>query len=342
MKVSIITTIYKAEKDLPRLLDSMMALQSPELEFFLIDNGSPDRCGEICAEYAKKDSRFVVRTIQDNIGYIRARNLGMQEVDADYIGFCDSDDILEPGGYDRAIAKIKETDCDLLVAAYKDCSDDGRQTIKLPPFPSGIYRDDKLDVIRTQVYGFLPGRQQLKGFVWKHIYRLSIVQREHLAFIERLQPYEDEIFNIDFVNASQCVLVDDGVIYNYVNNPASITQKMLSRFSIQDEWNRVKLLYQERKNRAYPGVEEAVGNTMLEYLYGLVLWAVKSSSDSISNIIKQFVSVVDHDIIDDICRKHSANLGHKMNFFAYCMKHRHYQLLFRAIKFLLKRKYGVS
>ena len=38
MKVSIITTIYKAEKDLPRLLDSMMAQKSPELEFFLIDN----------------------------------------------------------------------------------------------------------------------------------------------------------------------------------------------------------------------------------------------------------------------------------------------------------------
>ena len=58
MKVSIITTIYKAEKDLPRLLDSMMALKSPELEFFLIDNGSPDRCGEICAEYASRDSRL--------------------------------------------------------------------------------------------------------------------------------------------------------------------------------------------------------------------------------------------------------------------------------------------
>ena len=50
MKLSIITTAYKAEQDLPRLLDSMMAQKAPELEFFLIDNGSPDRCGEICRE----------------------------------------------------------------------------------------------------------------------------------------------------------------------------------------------------------------------------------------------------------------------------------------------------
>ena len=108
MKVSIVTTIYKAEKDLPRLLDSMMALKSPKLEFFLIDNGSPDRCGEICAEYAKKDNRFFVRTLEENIGYIRARMLGVQECHGDYVGFCDSDDHLEPGGYDHAIREIAE------------------------------------------------------------------------------------------------------------------------------------------------------------------------------------------------------------------------------------------
>ena len=98
MKISIITTVYKAEQDLPRLLDSMMAQKSPGLEFFLIDNGSPDRCGEICREYAKKDPRFTVYTLKENIGYIRARNLGIKVCDGDYVGFCDSDDYLEPGG----------------------------------------------------------------------------------------------------------------------------------------------------------------------------------------------------------------------------------------------------
>ena len=99
MKISIITTVYKAEQDLPRLLDSMMAQKAPELEFFLIDNGSPDRCGEICREYAEKDPRFTVYTLEENIGYIRARNLGLEVCDGDYVGFCDSDDFL--GGCGR-------------------------------------------------------------------------------------------------------------------------------------------------------------------------------------------------------------------------------------------------
>ncbi len=338
MKVSIITTIYKAEKDLPRLLDSMMALKSPELEFFLIDNGSPDRCGEICAEYAKKDPRFVVRTIKDNIGYIGARNLGITEVAADYIGFCDSNDILEPGGYDKAIAKLRETDCDLFIAAYKDCREDGRNVIKCPPFETGLYRGNKLDVIKTQVYGFLPGRPQLKGFVWKQIYKHSIIKGNKFSFTKELQPYEDEIFNIDFVNACQSIMVSDGVIYNYINNPASITQRMLSQFSIQDEWNRVKLLFEERKRRSYPSVDIAIGNTMLEYLYGLVLWTVKSSPDTVSETVRQFISVVDQDKIDEICSNHSSNLGNKMNVFAYCMKRHHYHLLFKMIRVSLRMK----
>ena len=108
MRISIVTTIYKAEKDLPRLLESMMSLKSPDLEFFLIDNGSPDRCGEICKEYAKKDDRFFVRTLEDNIGYIRARMLGIRECHGDYVGFCDSDDYLEPDGYDHAFQVISQ------------------------------------------------------------------------------------------------------------------------------------------------------------------------------------------------------------------------------------------
>lgn len=338
MKVSIITTIYKAEKDLPRLLDSMMALKSPELEFFLIDNGSPDRCGEICAEYALKDSRFRVRFLKDNIGYIGARNLGLQEVDADYVGFCDSDDILEPQGYDSAIRLLKETNCDLLIASYKEQTMD-TWSLKKPPFKTGIYCGSELNVIKFQVYGFFPGRQQLKGFVWKHIYKYSIIKENGLRFMEELKPYDDEIFNLDFVNKSQCVIVDDVVIYNYVNNPASITQKMLTSFSIQQEWTRIKILYQERKKRSFPAVKEAINNTMLEFLYGLVLWTVKSSHDTTRMTVKQFTSVVDQEIIDEICENHSNNLGYKMNSFAYCLKHRYYLFLFFVIKVSLKGKY---
>ena len=83
MKVCIITTVYNAAEDLPRLLNSMMAQKSSELEFFLIDNGSTDNSRSICEEYAKLDNRFKIFIIKENVGYICARNIGIKEVTAD-------------------------------------------------------------------------------------------------------------------------------------------------------------------------------------------------------------------------------------------------------------------
>ena len=271
MKLSIITTVYKAENDLPRLLDSMMAQKSPELEFFLIDNGSPDRCGEICREYAAKDPRFTVYTLEENIGYIRARNLGIEVCDGDYIGFCDSDDYLEPGGYDRAIERIKETDCDFYAAAYNTVGKEVRRD--LLPFTPGLYEgDDIRDALLPQLFGQLPGRPMLQGFMWKHILRRSIVMGSGIRFYEPLKPYEDQLFNIDVMKHSRRVYIDDSILYNYIVNEQSITAKMAADFDAEAEWQRVKGLYEQKLRRCENKTEHtALSNLSLWYAYVIAL-----------------------------------------------------------------------
>ena len=75
-KVSIIVPVYKAEKYLNRCVDSILAQTFTDFELLLIDDGSPDRSGEICDEYAKKDSRIRVFH-KKNGGVSSARNLGL-------------------------------------------------------------------------------------------------------------------------------------------------------------------------------------------------------------------------------------------------------------------------
>lgn len=272
MKVSIITTVYKAEKDLPRLLDSMMALKSSELEFFLIDNGSPDRCGEICREYAQKDSRFVVYTLQENIGYIRARNLGIEVVDADYVGFCDSDDYMEPGGYDKAIETIKKTDCDLYLTAYHTVSGNNSVLCTVPYVP-GVYDGDEIRTqILPQAFGSIGGKPSLHGFAWKQLFKRKVLIENNISFMPELQPYEDQILNIDMIRASNRICVDNTVIYNYVVNVESITAKLAKNFKPEEEWSRLKLFYLEKKKRATEKCHyEAVANQMVGFLLSMVL-----------------------------------------------------------------------
>ena len=91
--VSVIIPIYQTEKYLPRCLDSLKRQSLPNIEILLIDDGSPDKCGELCDEYAAKDKRFKVFH-QKHAGTSAARNLGICKANSDYLMFVDSDDFV--------------------------------------------------------------------------------------------------------------------------------------------------------------------------------------------------------------------------------------------------------
>ena len=91
-KVSIIIPVYKVEMYISRCLDSILNQIYTEWEAILIDDCSPDKSGEICDEYAKKDSRFKVIHREKNGGASAARNQGLEIATGEYIAFIDSDD----------------------------------------------------------------------------------------------------------------------------------------------------------------------------------------------------------------------------------------------------------
>ena len=90
--VSIIVPVYKVEDVLTRCLDSLRKQSLQEIEIILVDDASPDRCGEICARYAAEDSRFRIIQHAKNRGLSAARNTGIAHASAGYLMFVDSDD----------------------------------------------------------------------------------------------------------------------------------------------------------------------------------------------------------------------------------------------------------
>lgn len=77
MKVSVIIPVYKAEKYLAVCVDSVLQQTYKDLEVILVEDGSPDQCGQICDEYAKNDSRVKV-IHKENQGVSMARNTGLE------------------------------------------------------------------------------------------------------------------------------------------------------------------------------------------------------------------------------------------------------------------------
>ncbi|MCH5296582.1 MAG: glycosyltransferase [Ruminococcus sp.] len=141
-ELSIIVPVYKVEKYLPKCIDSILAQTFTDFELILIDDGSPDRCGEICDEYASKDSRIKV-IHQKNQGVSAARNVGLDIAKGTYLGFVDPDDWIEPKMYDVLIRTAKEKKADVVVCGINYYQCDGT-FIRSDLTNTGSYNTDKL------------------------------------------------------------------------------------------------------------------------------------------------------------------------------------------------------
>ncbi len=133
-KVSVIVPIYKVEEYLPKCVDSILSQTFTDFECILVDDGSPDNCGKICDEYAKKDSRIKV-IHKENGGLSSARNAGLDIAQGEYITFVDSDDWINVHMlqvlYDAIIEKDADVSlCRHVIATNKDCEYRQRESIQ--------------------------------------------------------------------------------------------------------------------------------------------------------------------------------------------------------------------
>lgn len=105
-KISVIIPVYKVEKYIDQCVKSVINQTYDNLEIILIDDGSPDKCPEICDKYASKDERIIV-IHKKNGGLASSRNVGLDVASGDLISFVDSDDWIDREMFAEMI-QIKE------------------------------------------------------------------------------------------------------------------------------------------------------------------------------------------------------------------------------------------
>ena len=141
MSISVIIPCYRAAATLRRAVDSALTGAPADLEVLLVDDGSPDRCPEMCDAWVKSDRR--VRVIhRKNGGLSAARNTGIETARGRYIVFVDSDDFLEPDTIRRAVAEQERTGAELVIFNLVYANDRGERW-PTPDFT--IFQDEILD-----------------------------------------------------------------------------------------------------------------------------------------------------------------------------------------------------
>ena len=123
--ISVIVPVYKVENYLNQCLESIVKQTYSNLEILLVDDGSPDRCPEICDEWARREKR--VRAIhKQNGGLSDARNAGLALAQGELVMFVDSDDWIAPEMAEKMLEAMEREEADMVICQYIKALPDGK------------------------------------------------------------------------------------------------------------------------------------------------------------------------------------------------------------------------
>ncbi|MEE0872500.1 MAG: glycosyltransferase family 2 protein [Ruminococcus sp.] len=238
--VSVIVPIYRIERYLGTCIESIIKQTYKQLEVILVDDGSDDRCRDICDLYSSKNNRIKV-IHKENGGLVSARKEGMKNSSGEYIAYVDGDDWIEPDFIERMITDAVENQADIVCAGQtRDLFD---VSFKMQnPYPNGAYRGKELIGLKCNMlsYGefFSLG---ISTYVWNKLFRREIVFDCQLNVDERISIGEDAAVTYPAILKSDCVCVNDCVSYHYRQREDSMLKKS-SDFTVEAE--KLRVLYE--------------------------------------------------------------------------------------------------
>lgn len=249
-KISVIIPVYNVEEYLGECVNSVLNQTLRDIEVILVNDGSTDRSGEICEEYARQDPR--VRLIhKKNAGLGMARNSGMEIAEGTYIGFVDSDDYIASEMFETMYTKAIRYNVDTVLCCGSYRVSEGHQIIN----PENYYQQDmvfnRTNVIKDLLPDIISSPPRYKGdyvvgvSVWKGIYSANLLSSQNIKFCsEREFISEDAIFQLDYFFPRPSVVVIPDVFYYYRANNSSLSMKYkVDRFEMD------KVLYREQMRK---------------------------------------------------------------------------------------------
>lgn len=295
-KLAVIVPVYKVEKYLPKCLDSIINQTYKNLQIICVDDGSPDKCGDILEEYSKKDSRIIV-IHKENGGLSSARNAALDLLNKqwssdrvncpEFVTFVDSDDYIDLVAYEECLKQITN-DIDVLGFGSELVSNDEN-----PISTNRAEESNKLD---------LSGKQDLTDeviaatsmSVCNKIIRTQIIFDNNIRFPVGLS-FEDAYFKTVYLCHCKTILFDSNLYYKYLISRAdSITGSMYSKNSTLsiESIEIVKLVLDYLKNKNLFNKKQEVFWLFFYHMIIKVALNIKLSKDDEKTIYSEAARII--------------------------------------------------
>ncbi|MBW3091723.1 glycosyltransferase family 2 protein [Bifidobacterium sp. 82T10] len=234
--VSIVIPIYGVERFLPACLDNVCNQTYSHLEIILIDDGSPDRCGEICDEYARKDARIVVHHVA-NGGVGAARNIGLDAARGEFVLCIDPDDIPETTYVETAMNAAWEYGCDIVTGRFRWIDENGNPY----QYDSPHNRYDSLFVLTRDEAVDQIFHNRMESFPWIYLIKRELWNSPKTRF-PRGRVFEDAATMYKIIANSTKVVKLPNTLYSYRYRRSLATNSSGKRLTLAAAENSMERL----------------------------------------------------------------------------------------------------
>lgn len=290
--ISVIVPIYKIDQYVGVCIESILNQTYKNLEIILVDDGSPDKCPEICDLYASKDNRIKVIHKQ-NGGLVSARKAGILASTGTYIGYVDGDDWIGPGFYQSLLHTIKETESDMAIAGFSRDLFASTKTL-LNTIPSGVYEQDGLENVYKHMLSYGDFYQHgITTYLWNKLFRKDVITECQLAVDNQITIGEDAAVVYKSILKSKRVVITDNCAYHYRQREDSMLK---TSNNYAEEYKRLKFLndcmYESFKNEKQ---EYNLFNQLKDFITGTYIIRSGGRFEKSDSILKSFPYPIDFD-----------------------------------------------
>lgn len=276
-KISIVIPVYKVEKYLERCIKCIQAQTYTNWEAIFVDDGSPDRSGEICDLYAKEDERIKV-IHKENAGVASARNTGIESATGDYIAFIDSDDYAHPKYLEILYQLMEENKADLAIVGYKLSYGDDMEELEVK---------GSLEVLNSlQAIQKIMENQQFCS-PWSKLYKKALF---HNIKYPDGAIYEDLMTAFEIFQAAAKIVYQNIPLYYYFQVSESITRSKF-HYGKLDEAEALLKQYEFIKGH-FPEIADEARYKYLYNIYGHILCLVKAEDEFGKKKFLEFCSIM--------------------------------------------------
>lgn len=320
--ITIIIPVYNVEKYINECVDSLISQTYQNIEIILVDDGSKDRSGSICDDYASRDSRIkVIHKENEGLGF--ARNTGLKVAQGKFVTFIDSDDKADVDLIEKLVNEIHIFNCDTCIGGFKRITEDGVVNYKEQYEDTVFEKDDVYNKLFARMLGSAPDQHDaVRMSVWNVLYSMDIIRKHNIEFpSERRFISEDIIWDSEYYKYSKRVKVISSTAYNYRITPGSLTQKYKP-----DMLDKICVLYNEMCSRL-SGDTIKISRLQRQFFVNLRS-CIKQEQHSVSNkcdvdIRNSIKEIVNNHVVHTVSEEYSLVIHQiKQKLFVWMVKYK--------------------